>query len=140
MILEASKQHLDEILEIESGSFEKPWSYQSFLSEIRNSVGSNWVFIDNSKLSGYMFGWILDEDYHINNIAVKASERRKGVAKKMIDNIIFSPKIKNIYLEVSRLNNEAINLYERIGFSQNGLRKKYYNNGADAVLYKMEIK
>ena len=76
----------------------------------------------------------------INNIAVKASERRKGVAKKMIDNIIFSPKIKNIYLEVSRLNNEAINLYERIGFSQNGLRKKYYNNGADAVLYKMEIK
>tara|TARA_B100001123_G_C14476973_1_gene696791 strand:- start:102 stop:524 length:423 start_codon:yes stop_codon:yes gene_type:complete len=140
MILEANKQHLNQILEIESKSFENPWSHQSFLSELKNSVSSNWVFVRDTQLLGYIFGWDLDADYHINNIAVKPSYRRKGVAKKMIDNIIFSSKIKNVYLEVSRLNNEAINLYEKMGFSKNGLRKKYYNNGSDAILYKMEIK
>tara|TARA_Y100001970_G_C14091299_1_gene780182 strand:- start:536 stop:958 length:423 start_codon:yes stop_codon:yes gene_type:complete len=140
MILEANKQHLSQILEIESKSFDNPWSNQSFLSELRNNVSSNWVFVKDSQLLGYMFGWILASDYHINNIAVRPSCRRKGVAKKMIDNIIFSSKIKNIYLEVSRLNNRAISLYEKMGFSQNGLRKKYYNNGSDAILYKMEIK
>tara|TARA_Y100001970_G_C14066222_1_gene766827 strand:- start:410 stop:832 length:423 start_codon:yes stop_codon:yes gene_type:complete len=140
MIVEANRQHLSQILEIESDSFESPWSSQSFLSEIKSQVGSNWVFMNKSELLGYMFGWIVCNDYHINNIAVRSSDRRKGVAKKMIDNIIFNTQIKNIYLEVSRLNCKAINLYEKIGFVQNGLRKKYYNNGSDAILYKMEIK
>ena len=62
------------------------------------------------------------------------------LAKKMIDNIIFSPRIKNVYLEVSRLNESAIRLYEKIGFRENGVRKKYYSNGADAILYKMELR
>ena len=58
----------------------------------------------------------------------------------MIDNIIFNLKIKNIFLEVSKLNKEAIQLYQKIGFKQNGLRVEYYHDGSDAILYKMEIK
>tara|TARA_B100001540_G_C15536957_1_gene519590 strand:+ start:141 stop:563 length:423 start_codon:yes stop_codon:yes gene_type:complete len=140
MIVEANKDHLEKILGIELDSFDNPWSYQSFLNEINNDVGSNWVYLQHANLLGYMFGWIIQGDYHINNIAVKVSARRKGLAKKMIDNIIFSPRIKNVYLEVSRLNESAIRLYEKIGFRENGVRKKYYSNGADAILYKMELR
>ena len=140
MIVKANKDHLEKILDIELDSFDNPWSYQSFLNEINNDVGSNWVYLQHANLLGYMFGWIIQGDYHINNIAVKVSARRKGLAKKMIDNIIFSPRIKNAYLEVSRLNESAIRLYEKIGFRENGVRKKYYSNGADAILYKMELK
>ena len=140
MIIKANKGHLSQILDIELESYDNPWSYQSFLNEINNDASSNWVYIENTELLGYMFGWTIEGDYHINNIAVKVSSRRKGLAKKMIDNIIFSPKIENIYLEVSRLNDYAIRLYEKIGFIKNGVRKKYYSNGADAILYKMELK
>ena len=140
MIVKANKDHLEKILDIELDSFDNPWSYQSFLNEINNDVGSNWVYLQHANLLGYMFGWIIQGDYHINNIAVKVSARRKGLAKKMIDNIIFSPRIKNAYLEVSRLNESAIRLYEKIGFRENGVRKKYYSNGADAILYKMELR
>tara|TARA_Y100000996_G_C22428717_1_gene604691 strand:- start:404 stop:826 length:423 start_codon:yes stop_codon:yes gene_type:complete len=140
MIQEANKNHIDQILKIESESYEKPWSYQSFLNEIKNNVGLNLVYTRDNKVLAYLFGWILDHEYHLNNIAVLKSERRKGIAKKMIDNIIFNFKIKNIHLEVSRLNSNAINLYEKIGFHKNGLRKRYYHNGSDAILYKMEIK
>ena len=140
MIVKANKDHLEKILDIELDSFDNPWSYQSFLNEINNDVGLNWVYLQHANLLGYMFGWIIQGDYHINNIAVKVSARRKGLAKKMIDNIIFSPRIKNVYLEVSRLNESAIRLYEKIGFRENGVRKKYYSNGADAILYKMELR
>ena len=140
MIVQANPSHLKSIIDIEKQSFENPWSYDSFLNEINNKFSSNWVYIKNDGVSGYMFGWRLDWDFHINNIAVSVSERRKGMAKKMIDNIIFNLDIKNIFLEVSRLNKDAINLYEKLGFRKSGIRKCYYRNGADAILYKMEIK
>ena len=140
MILEVNKTHLEQIFQIEKESFKNPWSYNAFLTEIRNNLSLNWVFMEERKVLGYLFGWNLNYDYHLNNIAVEPFSRRKGVAKKMINNIIFIPKIKNIYLEVSSLNCKAINLYEKIGFKQNGLRKKYYKNGSNAILYKMEIK
>ena len=140
MIVRAENNHLKEIAIIENQSFDRPWSLQSFLSEFSNKASSNWVYMKNNKVIGYLFGWKIDCDYHINNIAVDLLERRKGIAEKMIDNIIFNFKIKNIHLEVSRLNSNAINLYEKIGFHKNGLRKRYYHNGSDAILYKMEIK
>ena len=140
MIIRAENSHLSDIVNIENQAFERPWSFQSFLNEINNKIGSNWVYIKNAKVRGYIFGWQLNDDFHINNIAVHLSERRKGVAKKMIDNIIFNLKIKNIFLEVSSSNDKAINLYKKAGFEKNGLRKKYYQNGNDAILYKMEIK
>ena len=143
MIVKANKNHLEKILDIELDSFESQncWPTVKFdVGEINNDVGSNWVYLQHANLLGYMFGWIIKGDYHINNIAVKVSARRKGLAKKMIDNIIFSPRIKNVYLEVSRLNESAIRLYEKIGFRENGVRKKYYSNGADAILYKMELR
>jgi len=140
MIIKAQNNHLKDIVVIENQSFQKPWSYQSFLAEMQNNVDSNWVYIRNNEVIGYLFGYKLDYDFHINNIAVCLLERRKGIAKKMIDNIIFNINIKNIFLEVSRLNKEAIKLYEKLGFKKNGLRKKYYYDGSDAILYQMEVK
>ena len=140
MILEANKTHLKQIFQIEESSFKNPWSYESLLAEINNKLSLNRVFLEEKKVLGYLFGWNLDSEYHLNNIAVNPSCRRKGVAKKMINNIIFIPRIKNIYLEVSSLNGKAINFYEEIGFKQNGLRKKYYRDESDALLYKLEIK
>ena len=139
MIIKAESNHLREIFDIEKQAFEMPWSPQSFLNEINNIIRSNWVYIKNAKVRGYIFGWQLNNDFHINNIAVHLSERRKGVAKKMIDNIIFNLKIKNIFLEVSKLNKEAIKLYQKLGFKENGIRKKYYHDNSDAILYQMEI-
>ena len=139
MIVKALSNHLRDIINIEKEAFENPWSHQSFLNEINNMIGSNWVYMRNTKVIGYMFGWKLDDDFHVNNIAVHLSERRKGVGKKMIDNVIFNLKIKNIFLEVSNSNKEAIRLYRKLGFREDGLRKKYYHDGSDAIFYQMEI-
>ena len=140
MLSKVSKEHLNMIVLIEQKSFDKPWSYKSFLSEINNKVASNWVYLKESKVLGYLFGWNIDSDYYVNNIAVAPNFRRIGIAKKLLDNIIANYGINSIYLEVSRINHKAISLYSKLGFKKQGVRKKYYSNGADAILYKMELK
>ena len=41
-----------------------------------------------NKTLGYLFGWYIDKDFQINNIAVLSSHQRKGIAREMINNII----------------------------------------------------
>ena len=140
MIIRASSNHIQDILDIERKCFPNPWSADSFINEINNEIGSNWVYMIDSKLVGYLFGWHIKDEFHINNIAVHKDFRRLGIAEKMIGDIILKFILKNIFLEVSKLNSRAILLYEKIGFKKNGVRKKYYNDNSDAILYKMEIR
>ena len=70
MIVKAESNHLKDITAIENQSFGRPWSLQSFLSEFSNITSSNWVYMKNNRVAGYLFGWKIDYDYHINNIAV----------------------------------------------------------------------
>jgi len=140
MIIKANSQHLNDILKIETSCFPNPWSRQSFINEINNEVSSNWVYVLNSNLVGYLFGWHIGDEFQINNIATHEKFRRLGIAKKMINNIISKLVLKDIFLEVSKSNSSAILLYEKLGFKKNGRREKYYSDNSDAVLYKMEIK
>ena len=139
MLIRVDKDHLNDILLIEKESFKSPWSYKSFLNELNNRVSSNWVYLKNTKVLGYVFGWNIDSDYYINNIAVSPGYRRQGIAVKLLNNII-KLKADNIYLEVSRVNKKAIALYEKMGFKEDGIRKNYYSDNTDAILYKMELK
>ena len=140
MLTKANKDHLADILLIEKKSFQNPWSYASFSNELNSKVASNWVYLKELKVSGYIFGWNIDSDYYINNIAVSPDYRRRGIAMKLLNNIIKKLNLENIYLEVSRINQKAISLYEKMGFKENGIRKNYYSNNTDAILYKMELK
>ena len=140
MLTKANKDHLADILLIEKKSFQNPWSYTSFSNELNSKVASNWVYLKELKVSGYIFGWNIDSDYYINNIAVSPDYRRRGIAMKLLNNIIKKLNLENIYLEVSRINQKAISLYEKMGFKENGIRKNYYSNNTDAILYKMELK
>ena len=140
MIIKANSEHIDDILEIENSSYLRPWTKQSFMNEIDNEISSNWVYISSSKLIGYLFGWKIESEFHINNIATHRNFRRLGIAKKMIDNIVTDLLPKKIFLEVSNFNSSAVMLYENLGFKKNGIRKRYYSDNSDAIMYKMDIK
>jgi ribosomal protein S18 acetylase RimI-like enzyme len=48
--------------------------------------------------------------------------------------------VKCVQLEVSSLNLIAQRFYKKIGFIRVGMRKKYYSEFEDALLYNLEIK
>ena len=93
-------------------------------------------------VAGYIFGWIIHDEFHLNNIAVAKHFRENGTAIHLLKNMVSylnDIKVKSVLLEVSSSNLPAQKLYEKLGFVHQGERKDYYTKGDDAVLYTLEI-
>jgi [ribosomal protein S18]-alanine N-acetyltransferase len=75
-------------------------------------------------------------------IYVIESLRSKGVAEFFLNNILSKLEILGVscmFLEVRVSNVAALGLYEKIGFTQVGVRAKYYSNGEDALVLRRTI-
>ena len=142
MIVLASHEYLKQILIIERDSFTKPWSEYHFIKDLENRISINWVFLNNDKVAGYLFGWHVMDEYHLNNIAVAKGCRGKGIGVHLLKNMCLylnQIEVKSVFLEVSATNLPARKLYEKMGFVTQGERKDYYTKGDDAVLYTLEF-
>ena len=143
MIVPAELQHLEEIITIENTAFNKPWTRNQIMNDIQSDTDSeNWVYIMDELVAGYIFGWIILDEYHLNNIAVHPDYLRKNIGTKLIQHIIsrvISLDIKVILLEVNANNIPAQKCYQSIGFTQLGKRKDYYSKGDDAILYNLDL-
>lgn len=134
--------HVMQISMIEKECFEQSWSYNLFYNELFDQSKHYFVACCNERVIGYGgFAQILDEA-HIMNIAVKGLYRNKGIGQAILELIIEDAihlKIKAITLEVREDNKSAIALYEKNGFKCSGIRKKYYNNTHNALIYWKEL-
>lgn len=84
---------------------------------------------------------IIDE-VNIMNIVVRKDKRNEGIGSKLLDKIFKiakQQKAQSITLEVNENNLPAIKLYQKLGFEQVGLRKKYYRNTDNAVIMSVEL-
>ena len=91
---------------------------------------------------GYIFGWIVLDEFHLNNIAVHPDYLRRNIGKELIQHIIsrvISHDIKVVLLEVSANNIPAQQCYQSVGFTQMGVRKDYYSKGEYAILYTLDL-
>ena len=142
MIKSAELHHLDEIITIENSAFNKPWTRNQIKNDILSDLDSeNWVYIMDELVTGYIFGWIIHDEFHLNNIAVHPEYLRRSIGKELIRHIIsrISNYIKVILLEVSANNIPAQKCYQSLGFTQSGIRKDYYSKGDDAILYNLDL-
>ena len=102
----------------------------------------NWVYLMDELVVGYIFGWIVLDELHLNNIAVHPDYLRRNIGKKLIQHIIsrvISRDIKVVLLEVSANNIPAQKCYKSIGFTPMGRREDYYAKGEDAILFYLDI-
>ena len=143
MIVLAQLHHLDEIVRIENSIFNKPWTRNQIRNDIQSNEDSeNWVYIMDEMVIGYIFGWIIHDEFHLNNIAVHPEYLRRSIGKALLQHIIarvISRDIKLILLEVSAQNISAQKCYKSLGFIQMGVRKDYYSKGDDAILYNLDL-
>ena len=143
MIIPAQLNHLDDIVSIEKSAFNKPWTKNQFMNDIQSELDSeNWVYVIDELVAGYIFGWIIQGEFHLNNIAVHPEYLRRSIGKNLIQHIIARVIFRNvgiILLEVSAENIPARECYQSLGFNQMGIRKDYYSKGDDAILYNLEL-
>ena len=120
MIQSANKSHLNEILDIEKIVFTKPWTREQLQNDLVLSANSeNWVYMEDQQVVGYILGWKVMDEFHLNNIAVHSDFQRRHIGRSLIEHItnhLQSQNIQRIYLEVSGKNKPAQQLYKSMGF------------------------
>ena len=82
------------------------------------------------------------DEFHLNNIAVHIDFQRRYIGRTLIKHVsvrLQKQDIRRIYLEVSGKNIPGQQLYESLGFQQNGMRMDYYEKGEHALLYHMDL-
>ncbi len=137
------KSHLGQVAELDREYFTRPWSQDSWESELYNTTVSLVVAeTEDGFVLGYgVLGVILDEGC-LEKIAVRAEYRRQGVAQAILDSYLRygRERLAFITLEVREDNAPAIALYEKNGFVPVGRRKNYYSEvKKDAVLMTLEF-
>ncbi len=143
MICSARINQLDDILSIERKSFTRPWTRSQIKKDLQNGFNSeNWVYKLNGNVIGYIFVSKIEDQFHLNNIAVHPDFLGQKIGSSLIKHIIMrakNRKVNIILLEVSINNITARKCYKSLGFIQVGIRKNYYSKGDDAILYDLEI-
>ena len=79
---------------------------------------------------------------HIVSIAVIDEHRRKGFGSVLVDEAVKGVKTiqgSELYLEVRCSNNDAVKLYEKLGFSIIQRLKAYYRDGEDAYVMAIDF-
>lgn len=130
---------IDQIVEIEKECFATPWSRDAFLTEVHENKLARYVVAElEGKVAGYGGMWIIINEGHITNIAVKEEYRGLGIGNRIVESLIYycaSKDIQNMTLEVRKSNMVAQNLYKKYGFVEYGIRPRYYSdNNEDAVI------
>ena len=76
---------------------------------------------------GFYNGKNKDENaFEIENICVKPEYKNKGIGTAVLKEILFEHKGQNIKLQVFKINEKAIKLYEKMGFEKEEETKIYY--------------
>ena len=79
---------------------------------------------------------------HVVSIAVLDEHRRKGIGNALVEESVNGVKLRKcdeFYLEVRCSNNEAVRLYEKLGFVIRQQLNAYYRDGEDAYLMAIEL-
>jgi [ribosomal protein S18]-alanine N-acetyltransferase len=127
---------LPQVIAVERRSFPTPWSLAMFVLELSKPSGVCLAAVQGRSIVGYLVCSRYDQAWHLMNIAVDPSLRRRGIAHALLDAMFEQGGPDDAYtLEVRASNTAAIALYERFGFRSAGMRPRYYQDtGEDAVI------
>ena len=133
-----AESDIAEIYEIEQQSFMTPWTLDSLQRELSNTAARYLALIEDGHVVAYAGMWLVLDEGHVMNIAVRPDRRGQGYGERITHALIqlaADTGLSFITLEVRRGNDAARSLYKKLGFIEVGLRKGYYSDsGEDAVL------
>ena len=129
---------LDTLAVIEASRFPDPWSRDVLATELSLIESRRYTkATEEEKLLGYLGLMYVDEDVHVNTIAVVEGAEGKGVGTWLLLEGIEASLLrgaKHLTLEVAVDNERAQRVYRRFGLAPVGVRPRYYPGGVDALV------
>lgn len=134
---------LDSVALIERGAFSDPWSRSSFASLVAQPGVCFLVAGEPGEVLGYAVAYHAADEAELANLSVAPQARRQGVGRMLLDAVIATVAplgVSQLWLEVRASNDPARALYRSYGFSEAGVRKRYYDRPTeDAIVMRCSI-
>ena len=130
---------LEGVLEVEAESFTNPWTRDMYAWELQNRSMCH-IFVvrtDECRVAGFCAFWLVFDEIHINNIALRPGFRAQGMGSALLERVLTEGRglgARRATLEVRASNTAARRLYERLGFYVAGVRRNYYTNPVEDAL------
>lgn len=112
---------------------ELAWTKEQLLTSLE-SKSCNLCLFDNSELIGFVICPYVCDEAEIHLIGIAEQYQNKGRASLLLKHLFTELQLLNIskiHLEVRASNVPAIHLYNKSGFEQIAVRKKYYKTLTD---------
>lgn len=129
---------LDTIVQIERESFTAPWSEEAFRAELTQNMFAKYMIMEQDGIVlGYGGMWLIVDEAHVTNIAVREPYRGQGLGEKLLREMMRTASwlgMLRMTLEVRVSNEIAQSLYRKLGFYDAGLRPGYYSDNREDAL------
>ena len=139
-ILKLTNDYVVSVFEIEKKLI-GTGSIDDIKKSLESDVINYFVLKNNGVVLGFLELSTLPPEMELFDIAIDEKFQGKGYAKLLMNFMIdFAKenKCETIFLEVNRINQKAISLYDKFGFKEYAVRKNYYGEN-DAILMKLEL-
>lgn len=130
-------EDLDQVMKIERELFSPPWTREGFFTYLTHKDAMFLVVEEKGEILAYCGLLMVLDEGDITNVAVRPDRQREGIGHFLMDSLIRLAEeqgVTTIHLEVRVGNDTAIRLYERMGFTRDGIRKQYYTNPVEDAL------
>jgi ribosomal-protein-alanine N-acetyltransferase len=140
----AAPTDLDAIARLEATSFQDAWPPDMLAFELAHPRALLLVASRGGVAPpfGYAAFRHAAGEAELLRLAVLPEERRRGVARALVAEgleRLARERIQVCFLEVRTDNEPAVKLYESLGFARIGQRRAYYRDGADALVFALEL-
>lgn len=104
------------------------------------TLGSRTVLVaDDDGLAGYVVVVLAGDVADLERIGVHPERQRSGLATALLAAARDAVPAERMLLEVRADNEAALGFYGRAGFVEIDRRRRYYRDGADAIVLGLEV-
>jgi [ribosomal protein S18]-alanine N-acetyltransferase len=138
------REDLSRVSELESASYEFPWSMGIF-GDCLKAGHPSWVLCLEGRVIGYGILSVGAAEAHVLNVCVAPDQRGQGFGRHLMKRLLDIARwngAERVFLEVRPSNPNAQALYLSLGFHEIGRRPRYYpahEGREDAIVMSLEF-
>lgn len=134
------------MLEIErQAEFAPHWNAEQYEGMFSPDAPTRVVTVaaEDTRVAGFLVALCPCDEWEIESVVVEPSMRRKGIGAALLQDAVARARRESataLVLEARESNTPARQLYEKIGFVQEAMRKDYYQGPLEhALLYRLTL-
>lgn len=131
------RRDVERISQLEEETFSMPWSRDVFLKMIEKEDARYYVAEADGEVVGGCGVLMIAGEGDITNVVIDKKYRNQGIGTKMLQYLIedgYQNGLTAFTLEVRVSNQNAIHVYEKLGFFSEGIRPNFYEKPTEDAM------